>query len=39
VALPDDNDRKPVSITRILVWVGVAGIGAYMVISGIVGHH
>jgi hypothetical protein len=33
----DDDKRKPISLTRILIWVAVGGVGLYMVISGLVG--
>jgi len=34
--LPGDKPKGP-SFTRVAIWVIVGGIGAYMVISGIVG--
>jgi len=36
--LPGDDDKKPtISFARIAIWVIVGGIGAYLLISGIVG--
>jgi hypothetical protein len=31
------GDRKPVSFTRIAVWILVAAVGAYLVLSGVIG--
>jgi hypothetical protein len=36
-ALRDPNKRKPPSMNRIAIWLVVGGIGAYLLISGIVG--
>ena len=37
--LPGDDEKKKgqISFARIAIWVVVAGVGAYLVISGIVG--
>lgn len=36
--LPGEENKKPdVSFTRLAIWVIVGGIGAYMLISGVVG--
>ena len=40
--LPDDelrdpNKPKPPSMARIVIWVVMGGVGAYLVISGIIG--
>lgn len=39
MSLPAGNDpQKPkLTTTRIVIWIAVAGIGLYLVISGIVG--
>jgi len=35
---PDDGPNKPkITPTRIVIWLAVAGVGLYLVISGIVG--
>ncbi|WP_309616545.1 hypothetical protein [Salinibacterium sp.] len=33
----EDNEKKGVSFTRIVIWVLVGGVGLYLVISGVVG--
>ncbi len=33
----DDKKKKGVTLNRIMIWVVVGGIGAYLLISGIVG--
>ena len=33
----DDPKKKPISLARIAIWVFVAAVGLYFVISGIVG--
>jgi hypothetical protein len=30
-------DRKPPSMTRIIVWILAAAVGAYLVLSGVIG--
>ena len=36
--LPGDDKKKPqISMGRIAIWVIVAGVGLYLVISGLVG--
>lgn len=38
MSLPPGDDKKPkLTPTRIVIWIAVAGIGLYLVISGIVG--
>jgi len=34
---PDDGNKPKLTTTRIVIWIAVAGIGLYLVISGIVG--
>jgi len=35
---PGDDPQKPkITPTRIVIWLAVAGVGLYLVISGIVG--
>ena len=34
---PGRGDRKPITWNRIAVWVIVSALGAYLVVSGIVG--
>jgi hypothetical protein len=36
-ALRDKNEPKPPSMNRIAIWVIVGAIGAYFLISGIIG--
>jgi hypothetical protein len=33
----DDNDKKKVSFARFSIWLVVGAVGAYLLISGIVG--
>lgn len=35
--LPDDPKKPRLTTTRVVIWIAVAGIGLYLVISGIVG--
>ena len=36
--LPGEDKKKPaISMNRIIIWVIVAGVGLYLVISGLVG--
>ena len=36
--LPGEDNKKPaISMNRIIIWVVVAGVGLYLVISGLVG--
>ncbi len=34
---PDPKDPKKVSTTRLVLWIAVAGVGAYSIIQGIIG--
>ena len=35
---PDEDPKKPrLTATRVVIWVAVAAVGLYLVISGIVG--
>jgi hypothetical protein len=34
---PRKGDKPKLATTRIVVWIAVAGVGLYLVISGIVG--
>jgi hypothetical protein len=35
--LPDDPKKPKLTTTRIVIWIAVAAVGLYLVISGIVG--
>lgn len=35
--LPGDDEKRGVSFARIAIWVIVGGIGAYLLLSGVIG--
>ncbi|GAB2458375.1 hypothetical protein HD599_003523 [Conyzicola lurida] len=35
--LPDDGKKKETSFARIAIWIAVGGVGAYFLVTGIVG--
>jgi len=37
--LPSDNDgeKKPVSFTRLAIWIIVGGVGVYLIVTGLYG--
>jgi len=34
---PEPKDPKKPSTTRVMIWIGVAGVGVYSIIQGIIG--